>query len=120
MVPEMIKKQAYDNKVDIWSLGVILYEIMTGERPFQGDYNKKLKKSIINDEYKVLPIIFKDEIKELLSSMLNKNPKQRPIITDVLCHPLIEPYVAKIVDYGETICQQINLRLFIQKKLRSS
>ena len=34
MAPEMIKNDAYQSKVDVWSAGIMLYEMLSGERPF--------------------------------------------------------------------------------------
>ena len=36
MAPEIVERKAYDNKVDIWSLGVIAYMILAGRLPFRG------------------------------------------------------------------------------------
>lgn len=40
MAPEILQGHAYDNKADIWSLGVILFEIVAGYRPFEGDFEE--------------------------------------------------------------------------------
>ena len=38
MAPEMLSNKSYNNKIDLWSLGVLTYELLTGEKPFLG-YN---------------------------------------------------------------------------------
>ncbi len=43
MAPEMQKDQPYDNKVDIWALGILLYEITQGQAPFKKGVLKELK-----------------------------------------------------------------------------
>jgi len=50
MSPEQTKGEDVDHRTDIWSLGVILYEILSGKLPFKGDYDQAVVYSIINDE----------------------------------------------------------------------
>jgi len=50
MSPEQAKGEDVDNRTDIWSFGVVLYEIITGKLPFKGEYDQAVVYSIINDE----------------------------------------------------------------------
>ncbi|KAI9318149.1 kinase-like protein [Dichotomocladium elegans] len=49
MAPEILRKRGYTTSVDWWSLGVVCYELLTGNRPFRGKTNELLQASILND-----------------------------------------------------------------------
>ena len=88
MAPEVFMKN-YDQKCDVWSCGVILYMLLSGEPPFRGTNTEKVKNSVQN-----LNINFNCEDWELISSearevigmMLRKDPSQRPTAEEVLNH----------------------------------
>lgn len=52
MAPEVLMKKKYDHKADIWSLGALFYEMITGFTPFTGMNQNDLKKNLIKGEYK--------------------------------------------------------------------
>ena len=74
MSPEVITNRFYNQKADIWSLGCILYELITLNVPFNGKDMKNLEnninRQIINTNFKSN---YKKEYTELLRKMLHKN-----------------------------------------------
>ncbi|KAA6333509.1 MAG: hypothetical protein EZS28_053162 [Streblomastix strix] len=59
---------------DIWALGVIVIEMITGVHPFQGRTLDETVQNIKNGRFKVLPDYVKGELKEMLISMINVDP----------------------------------------------
>lgn len=80
MSPEQARGEDTDNKTDIWSLGVLLYEMLTGELPFQGENEAAVIYSILNEEPKAIQKYrsdVPDNIIALISILLQKDLTQR-------------------------------------------
>ena len=84
--PEMAKKSGHNEMVDIWALGVLLFEFLAGYAPFSGSCPKELytniKKLKINWSIDFPPLA-----KNLVSKILKLNPTERLSIEEILDHP---------------------------------
>jgi len=76
MSPEQTKGEEVDHRTDIWSLGVVLYQMLSGSLPFQGDYEQAIIYSILNEEPTLLNSLPKD-LENILNKALQKNPNDR-------------------------------------------
>jgi eukaryotic-like serine/threonine-protein kinase len=80
MSPEQIEAKPLDHRTDLFSLGVILYELATGERPFRGDSSAALMSSILKDHAKPIEERRPDipyAVSRLIERCLEKHPHDR-------------------------------------------
>mgnify|MGYP001301666269 FL=1 len=77
MAPEIIKNKQYNHKSDIWSLGVIIFELFTKKHPYYTTSKKKLITNIKNGIKINYTFINDDKLINLLKKILNENPEKR-------------------------------------------
>lgn len=91
--PEMVEGRNHDEKVDIWSLGVLCYEFLVGRPPFENENHRETYKHIVNVDVHY-PEYISTEAKDLMMRLLQKDPNLRIPLTDLLVHPWITKYNA--------------------------
>lgn len=89
LAPEMCEGRQYDSAVDLWSIGVLLYEMLYGKPPFEEKSEYKTKERI-----KQVDLIFpestvSEEAKHLICCLLRRNPTKRISLPKLLTHPWI-------------------------------
>ena len=85
--PEILKGYPYDGfKTDIWCCGIILYAMLCGYLPFDGDNNQEIFQSIVECKPE-FPDFLEDDSINLLIWILTSNPKDRISIEEIKCHP---------------------------------
>lgn len=77
MAPELLKGNKADQRSDIWALGVVLYEMLTGKMPFQGKTGFELATAILREQALAMPTSLPVSLRSIIMRCLSKDPSQR-------------------------------------------
>jgi len=90
VAPEVLLQKPYDKSVDLWSLGVIIYLLLSGTLPFDDDDDREIARQTIHDEVDFSYHVWKkvsSEVKTMIKKLLDKDKDKRMKLEEVLQHP---------------------------------
>lgn len=87
--PEIVERRSHDTSVDIWSLGILLYELFTGVTPFSDGNNEQVLMNISQSFFRV-PLNIPPLVKDVISLMLDKNQTRRFTALEIKQHRWLE------------------------------
>ena len=98
LAPEMIKEIGHDESLDIWCIGVLMFELLTGEIPFAGNSMNALSDNIIKTKIS-WPRDINLDAKDLIKKILKADPKERISLSDMLKHPFFTKNINNPTEY---------------------
>ncbi len=108
--PEIVQNQPYSFKSDIWSLGVLLYEMMCLKMPFEASSLPLLSLKISRGAFLPVPSIYSEELRALVKQLLNVDASKRPSINEILSMNFIRKRIKDFlneVEYSNEFSVQI-------------
>ena len=90
--PEMLLKKGYDTRVDIWAIGVLIFELIVGRPPFKSDGQHSMEDNIVHGRVN-WPGSMNLLAKNLITQLLKTEPDKRPTLEEILEHQFILNYV---------------------------
>jgi len=116
--PEICQEKPYNQKSDIWSLGCILYEMVTLRHAFDANSMKGLVLKILRGNYPAIPSMYSQDLKDLVADMLVKDPAKRPSMRKILEKEFLSKRISKLLTMS--IAKNEFSNTFVQKHLESS
>jgi len=87
--PELCQNHPYNQKSDVWALGCILYELATLKRPFDADNISAIVCKIMRGQYHPVSEHYSQELKRLIESLLQLDPRRRPSMNRIMAQPVM-------------------------------
>ena len=121
MSPEQVQGDKVDGRADLWALGVLMYEMLTGRKPFNGDEEVAVALAILHDE-PPLPSTYRSEISPALESLvlrlLRKDPGRRYASAELLLRDLARVRTLASGTVGMLLARARRLRRAVADSLR--
>uniref|UniRef100_A0A8B9KMN2 MAP/microtubule affinity-regulating kinase 3 n=1 Tax=Astyanax mexicanus TaxID=7994 RepID=A0A8B9KMN2_ASTMX len=128
--PELFQGKKYDGpEVDVWSLGVILYTLVSGSLPFDGQNLKELRERVLRGKYRI-PFYMSTDCENLLKKFLILNPTKRGSLEQVMKdrwmnvgyeEEELKPYIEPQPDYKDPKRTDIMLQMgYSQEEIQDS
>ena len=97
--PEIVQNNTYDNKTDVWSIGVLLYELCALRPPFNGQNIHQLAIQIVSGKFQPIDANrYSAELIKLLNMLLTVDPDARPSINELLRFPILRHRAEAFLD----------------------
>lgn len=100
IAPEVLQG-SYTEKCDLWSIGVILYIMLSGKPPFSGSSDKEILRKVSEANYTLKSDIWQkrsDDVKQLITQLMEKDQLKRLSAREALNHPWITRKVPQLFD----------------------
>jgi serine/threonine-protein kinase ULK2 len=100
MAPEILRYEKYDAKADLWSVGTVLFEMMTGRPPFRATNHVELLRKIEQAEDHIKfpkDAIISPDMRDIIKSLLKRTPVERLPFKDFFKHPVIVDAIPGLV-----------------------
>ena len=98
--PEVWKDKPYDHKSDVWSLGCVLYEMITLRPPFRAKDMEGLFNKVCKGQFSRIPERFSDDLFKIVQYLLQVNSIQRPSCEQILQHPIVLKRIEYFKSFG--------------------
>jgi aurora kinase len=95
MAPEIVNNKRYNDKLDLWCIGVLAYEFLTGGTPFYCKGDQNMTQSKINRADPIYPQTMSPEAVDFIKRLLKKDPSKRMSLEDAIKHPFITKHRTK-------------------------
>ncbi|XP_021410318.2 serine/threonine-protein kinase Nek1 isoform X8 [Lonchura striata] len=109
--PEICQNKPYNNKSDIWALGCVLYEMCTLKHAFEAGNMKNLVLKIISGPFPPVSMHYSYDLRNLLSQLFKRNPRNRPSVNSILEKNFIAKRVEKFLT-PELIADEFSHKIF--------
>ncbi|GET93218.1 hypothetical protein, conserved [Leishmania tarentolae] len=102
VAPEIWRRCPYSKKADMFSLGVLLYELLTLKRPFDGANMHEVMHKTLAGRFDPLPSNISPEMREIVTALLSGDPARRPSSSRLLNMPICKLFLSGLLEIVQT------------------
>eukprot|EP00303_Exanthemachrysis_gayraliae_P001511 CAMPEP_0205998344 /NCGR_PEP_ID=MMETSP1464-20131121/189_1 /ASSEMBLY_ACC=CAM_ASM_001124 /TAXON_ID=119497 /ORGANISM="Exanthemachrysis gayraliae, Strain RCC1523" /LENGTH=330 /DNA_ID=CAMNT_0053371487 /DNA_START=79 /DNA_END=1068 /DNA_ORIENTATION=+ len=101
VAPEVWKNKPYNNKCDVWSLGCLLYELLTYRPPFDSNSMDGLARKVMRGKYEPISAAYSQDMHAIVAKLLVVEQRQRPTVEEILKDPIVQRHMDTLPSLDE-------------------